>query len=90
MTDATTTLTLTVAEIGGLVARFGVEDSEKPSPAAVTAFLDAMYVRSIWASPESKDSFLHVDYTIDDDETQYVLSVAMNRRGAVTGVEMES
>ena len=79
-----------LAEIDGLVGRFGVDDRENPSPAVLEVFLAAMYMRSMWASPASKDSFLHVDYTIDDRETQYVLSVATNRQGVVSTIEMES
>ena len=61
------------------------------STAAVTeAFVRAMRVRSIWADGTAASAFLHVDYTIDPERTDYVLSVVLDQEGLVQSVEMES
>ncbi len=78
------------AEVPALAARFGVTDPNHPSPAAVQALLAAMYVASIWSSPNAYDTFLHFDYTIDAAATQYLLSVTINREGQLSTMTMES
>ena len=56
----------------------------------VEPFVRAMTVCSIWVTTDDGKEFLHVDYTIDAERTQYVLSVALDDDGVVRSVRMES
>src|SRR5215831_4937408 len=78
-----------LSELDGLAGRLGVDDPASADAAAIERFLASMSVRSIWATPGSDRSFLHVDYTVDPDLTQYVLCVSFDRAGVVTSVDME-
>ena len=49
-----------------------------------------MRVRSIWADAGATAGFLHVDYTIDAERTNYVLCVALDREGVIRSVDMET
>src|SRR5262249_31024324 len=79
-----------VDELQDLASHFDFGDTGAPTTIATDAFLTAMYVRSVRATPDSDRYFLHVDYTIDEAKTQYVLSVVLDRRGTVTSLDMES
>jgi hypothetical protein len=66
------------------------EEPEALSTMTIERFLDAVHVRSIWLTPESDAAFLHVDDTVDEDATQYVLSVTLGRDRTIRSVDMES
>jgi len=78
-----------LGQLDRLAPRSATAAPQSPTTSAVDAFLASMSVDSIWATPESDDTFLHVDYTIDSERTDYVLSVTLDRRGTVESVEME-
>lgn len=54
-----------------------------------TQFLEQMFCLSLSFYPED-NAILRMDFTIDDDLTQYLLCVEMNGAGEVLGIEMES
>ncbi len=67
-----------------------IEDPETLDLETIATCLEAMSVRGIWATPDSSSAFLHVDYTIGKDRTQYVLTVLLDRNGTIRSVDMES
>jgi hypothetical protein len=75
--------------------RFRARETGLDTPAGSTAtvieaFVRAMSVRSIWADGDSTTAFLHVDYTIGAERTDYVLCVVLDREGVIRWVEMEN
>ncbi|MBK6463447.1 MAG: DUF2004 domain-containing protein [Myxococcales bacterium] len=73
-------------EPGAVRAIFGKPKEEVD----MAAFLAAVYLRRVGLHPDDADRFAVFDYTISDEETHYVLSVAFDVNGEIVAVDMES
>jgi hypothetical protein len=58
--------------------------TETPDPRRV---LDLLVLKSHWGGDDELDAF---DFTLPEEITDYVLSVAFDESGAITGMTMES
>ncbi|HRY49500.1 MAG TPA: DUF2004 domain-containing protein [Candidatus Paceibacterota bacterium] len=58
--------------------------TERPDPQRI---LDGLVLRSHWGGDDEIDTF---DFTLPDEATQYVISVAFDEDGVVAGIAMES
>lgn len=74
-------------EDADLVAVFGASDRDAIDR---DAFLSKLVLVRVGLYPERPDSALLLDYSIGPDVTNYVLCVAFDAEGAVTGVDVES
>jgi hypothetical protein len=58
--------------------------TETPDPHRI---LESLVLRSHWGGDDEMDTF---DFTLPEDATNYVITVAFDEDGNVSGIEMES
>ena len=63
---------------------------EEPENVDGEAFLEKMQLVRVGIYPEETERHVLLDYSIGSDFTNYILSVAFDKTGQVTGVSMES
>ena len=66
---------------------FGSRDAKN---LGIRQLLNAIHLKRIGLYPDSDDPIAVFDYTIDEDATNYLLSIEFDEAGAVIGISMES
>jgi hypothetical protein len=70
-----------------LLRIFGIED---PDDLDINHLLEALQLKRIGLYPGSEEYCAVFDYTIDEEATDYILSVEFNADGEVYGISMDS
>ncbi len=70
-----------------LLRIFGITD---PDDLDIQHLLDALQLKRIGLYPGSEDVLAVIDYTIDEEATDYILAVEFDGDGEVYGISMDS
>lgn len=77
-------------ELPDLARKLGHDGADESDPELRRSFVKQLVLAGVWASEDKEECVVYFDYSIDVEETQYVLCVSLGYDGELIAIEMES